>query len=393
MSKFRSFKINNSLKKYLLGRAHLGWILLSLFSLQSCIDPYPPEFEYIEGIYVIDGLASTVEGTTYITVRKTYLEYDKYKASFVSGCKVFLKNTLTNEEVKLVEKGENYLPQETFKVVPGSSWKVEVYTPDGKLFVSDAEITPNPVKINQIEEIYNTQMIFDEGVNKYIPGHEIRISFDDPQQDQNFYYYQYRAYQKAQYCKICFDNVLRNGKCVNFTPVRFRTRSYYTYACQTPCWDITYNEDVTVFNDEFTNGKTIDNLLVAKVPLYSKQKVLVEVLQLNITKEAYSYLKTLKDIVDNNSGFNAPLPSALIGNFYNNQNSDEPVLGRFTVASASYSSINISREKIAETAVDYFKSPQPEEYGDPLPPPLTYDAPCEENRNQTAIPPSEWILD
>ena len=127
--------------------------------------------------------------------------------------------------------------------------------------------------------------------------------------------------------------------------------------------------------------------------MYSKQKVLVEVLQLNITKEAYSYLKTLKDIVDNNSGFNAPLPSALIGNFYNNQNSDEPVLGRFTVASASYSSINISREKIAETAVDYFKSPQPEEYGDPLPPPLTYDAPCEENRNQTAIPPSEWILD
>jgi len=380
------------LKKYFLGRAYLGWFLLTLFSIHSCIDPFPPEFEYIEGLYVIDGLASTVEGTTYVTVRKTFLEYGKYKASFVTGCQVTLRNTVTNEEVSLVELEENYLPPVDFKILPGSSWKVEVLTPESKLYVSDAEITPGAVSINQIEETYNSEMTYDEGEDKYIPGHEIRIRFDDPQEEKNFYYYEYRAYQKAQYCRICYNNVLRDGRCVTFTPVRFRTREYYTYSCSTPCWNITYNEEVTVYDDAFSNGKTINNLLVGRVPLYSKQDVLVEILQLNITEEAHSYFRTLKDIVDNNSGFNAPLPSALTGNFFNNENNEEPVLGRFTVASASYKSININRERIAETPVDYFKSPQPEEYGDPLPPPLTYEAPCVENRNQTAIPPTEWII-
>jgi len=370
----------------------LGGFLILFFTVNSCIDPYPPEFDFIEGLYVIDGLASTVEGTTYVTIRKTYIEYGKYKANFVEGCQVRLINAVTKEEIVLTEKTQNYLPPENFKVTPGSSWMVEVQTPEGKRFVSDPEKAPGSVRVNDISEQYNPEMIYDEGINKYIPGHEIRINFDDPNEEKNFYYYQYRAYEKAQYCALCDNSVLRNGKCVSFTPSR-RTRDYYTYSCSSPCWNITYNEDVTIYDDVFSNGKSINNLLVAKVPLYSRQDVLVEILQLNITAEAHAYFKTLKDIVDNNSGFNAPLPTALTGNFYNNQNNEEAVLGRFTVAASSYRSISIKRGKIAETPAAYFKSLQPEMYGDPLPAPLTYDAPCQENRNQTAKSPLGWIIE
>jgi len=365
--------------------------MLSLyFFVPSCIDPYPPEFDFIEGLYVIDGLASTVEGTSYASVRKTYLDYGKYKAEFIGGCQVRLINESSNTIIPFLENKESYLPSADFKVSPGSQWKLEVTTPDGKTFVSDVETTPGEVRINTIEERYNPEMTYDEGQGKYIPGHEIRIGFDDPSTDENYYYYQYRAYQKALYCAICYNNVLRDGDCVPFSPSR-RTKDYYTYACTTPCWSITYNEDITIYDDAFSNGRTIEDLLVGKVPLYSKENVLVEILQLNITKEAHKYFKTMKDIVDNNSGFNAPLPSALTGNFYNNQNKEEPVLGRFTAAAASYKSIYIEREKISEYPVDYFKTPQPELYGDPLPPPLTYSAPCLENRNQTGIAPKKWV--
>jgi hypothetical protein len=130
--------------------------------------------------------------------------------------------------------------------------------------------------------------------------------------------------------------------------------------------------------------------LVGKIPLYTKQDVLVEILQLNITEEAHKYYKTIKDIVDNNSGFNAPLPSALIGNFYNPEDSEDPVLGRFTAAAGSSKSIFVKRGDIPQMTVGAFRVPQPELLGDPLPNPITYETPCLEGRNQTKIKPLTW---
>ena len=291
--------------------------------------------------------------------------------------------------MSLFETENSYIVSSDFKVSSGSSWELEVITPEGKIFKSLSETTPNEVPIEVVSDIYNREMSFDDALGEFIPGHEIRIDFQEPENQKNFYYFQYRAYEKEVYCAICNNGVLRNGECISQIE-NPQAKDYYTYLCDQTCWKISYNQEISLFDDTFTNGKMISKLLVGKVPLNSKQNILVEILQLNITEEAHRYYKTIKDIVDNNSGFNAPLPSALIGNFYNSSDEEDPVLGRFTAAAGSSKSLFVKRGNIPQMTIGAYKPPQPELLGDPLPNPITYESPCIEGRFQTTIKPLKW---
>ena len=373
----------------ILNKIYSVCIFLIVIFFYSCIDAVSPQFDFKEDIVVVDAIASSIPGETYVSVQTTFLEYGKFKTQFISGCKVTLINSITNEKIYLYEKEENYLVSPDFLVAEGSEWELEIITPSGKMYKSTSEIVPNLVSIDNISDTYNKEMSFDNSLGKFIPGHEIRIDFQEPAESKNFYYFQYRAYEKKQYCQICYRGVLRSGECFSQSNNR-AARRYYTYSCDEACWEIAYNQEISLFDDVFTNGKMISKLLVGKIQLNSKENILVEILQLNITEEAYKYYKTFKDIVDNNSGFNAPLPSALIGNLYNPEDSEDPILGRFTVASGRSKSVFIKRGDIAEKTVVQKIPLQPELFGSPLPGPLTYDSPCIVGRNQTNQKPLSW---
>lgn len=360
--------------------------LLMAFStmINSCVEAVPPAFDFQDDLIIIDALASTVPGTSYATVQQTSYEFGLYRSKAISGCVIKLINADTQEEEVLFESDESYIVNSNFKVAPLSRWFIEIRLPSGETYRSSVEVTPEPVPINAIQERFNLEMIYDEGSESYTSGHEIRIDFDDPADQRNYFFYQYRAYEQEVYCKLCEYGVYRDGECLSQINNPALTKEYYTYLCDVPCYKISYNSDINIFSDEFTNGKAISNLLVAKVPYTSKQDILVEVLQLNVSQNAYKHFRTLKDLVDNNSGFNAPLPAALIGNFNNLSNPDRIALGRFTAAAATNQSIFIRRSLRSEPLSGDFKLPQPEILGDPVPQPLTYVAPCIEGLYRTS---------
>ena len=111
-----------------------------------------------------------------------------------------------------------------------------------------------------------------------------------------------------------------------------------------------------------------------------------------MTPDAFDYYKVLKDLVDNNSGFNAPPPAALIGNIYNPNDPDDFVFGRFTAAATSSTDIFIERGNIPENSLETQMplSIEPT-FMSPYPPPATIEAPCNEGRFRTAIQPEAWI--
>ena len=257
--------------------------------------------------------------------------------------------------------------------------------PNGNIYRSTQEKAPVEVPILKIDENFNLEMTYDEGFGGYIPGNEITIDFQDPLEENNFFLYQYRGYEREVYCKICEYGVLRDQECFSQINNPLLTKDYYTYLCDVPCWKISYNDEIIVFNDKFTNGKLISNLLVGKVPYVSKKNILVEVLKLNISEDSYNYFKTIKDLVDNNGSLNSPLPTALIGNFSSVLNPEEIVLGRFTAASAVTKSIFIKRDDRSEKVFGNSRELQPEVLGDPIPNPLTYEYSCDESRTRTSI--------
>jgi hypothetical protein len=130
------------------------------------------------------------------------------------------------------------------------------------------------------------------------------------------------------------------------------------------------------------------NLGIADIVLYTKRDLLIELQQFALSEEAYRYYKTLKDLVDNNSGFNAPLPAALVGNLFNPTNPDEIVLGRFSAASTTVRNIFIRRDFVEEKSLEPIIIGQPE--GNETPLPHEYFAPCNDSRFRTSVQPQGW---
>jgi len=364
--------------------------ILSFFCLlvQGCIDPVTPEFEFKEGLVFVEGFASTSEGASFVVVSKSVDEFGVNQTKFEKGALVSFINSDTGASIQLVEQGEAYVPPPDFKAAVGESWELAITFLDGTQYKSSSERVLEPVAISNISATYDTQLRFNEGSNDFEPGHAIAITFDDPADQENYYYWTFRTFENVIVCEICFDGILRNGEC---TPTTVPQPDYFTYNCPTECWQIRFPETINIFDDQFSNGKTTTNLTVAEVPLYTKREILVELQQFSLTPSAYEYYKVLKDIVDNSAGFNAPPPAALIGNMTNVNDPNDFVFGRFTAASTATASIFINRNGIAEgpieaTIVEITEPP----LNSPYPPPITLFAPCTETRFRTAIQPVGW---
>ena len=359
-------------------------LIFLIISTYSCIDPLPPSFDFKEDLIIINAITSTEEGSTRVTVEETIFEFDNYKSKFISGCSIDLINSDTKERFSFVERGGTYIISDEFKVVPNSRWEVEVVLPNQDIYRSTSEVVPIQVPIQNISQQFNPEMTYSESYNGYIPGHEIKIDFQDPVEEKNYYLYQFRAYEEELYCQICEIGIFREGECVSQADNPLYEKEYYTYQCDKNCWKITYNDEIYVFDDEFTNGNKISNLLVGKLPYFSKQDVLIELIQLNISQEAYKYYKTIKDLVDNNNGLNSPLPTALVGNFYGISKPENIILGRFTAGSSSLKTIFVERSKQSEQILGEYLFLEPENFGDPIPDPITYFSPCEESKYRTS---------
>ena len=365
----------------------ISLLLLSL-TLLTCTEPVKPDYHFVAGLIYIDGFVGTTKGSSYVTIKESQLNKYYYKNIFVGGANVYFVNADSKEKIQLFEENSQYLPAPDFKGELDENWYVEVNLPNGKQYLSEIETIKPSVPIKELNVTYKKQLEFSEDYDKYIPGHEISVTFDDPKNQTNYYYWQFKAYDKVQVCKVCNAGYFRNG-CIGFDTVSPNDPKYFTYWCDSDCWQIDYGNKIQIFSDKFSNGTTTTSLPVVKLLLNRKTKVLVEIQQFSLTRKAYDYYRTIKDLIENNGGFNAPLPAALIGNMYNPQDSNEYVLGRFTASSATTTTLMIDRTLITEPQLDPQIIISPE--GSPAPMPYQSTAPCEESRYRTSIEPKGWI--
>lgn len=369
----------------------LGTALFSFF-LAGCVDPVPPEFEYTEGLIFVEGFATTEPGTSFVSISQSALVFGVFKSVFETGADVRFKEVNTGETIQLTEQGEIYVPPDDFAADEGSSWELLVTLDDGTNLQSYPETALTPVDITNITAQYEPELQFVEIFGgKFVPGHRISVSFTDPINDQNFYYWTYRTYENLSLCERCYEGYFREGDCQRFEFPGTAGIPYFDYTCEVSCWRIRFPESISIFNDEFSNGKIVSNLAIGDLLLYTRENMVVEVQQFSLTPAAHQYYKVLKDLVDNNSSFNAPPPAGLIGNMFDPNDSEKFIFGRFTVAAATKTSLFIDRSTITEEPLETRTSLNFEKFGDPVPSPSTTIAPCSETRFRTAIPPEAWI--
>lgn len=369
--------------------------LLAYFTLLSnlgCTDPVKPEFAFEEGLVFIEGLASTVSGASRTKITQSAIEFGVYKNIAISDAKVDYINVSLGVSIPLIWNGEMYLPLHDFSVVPGEDWQIHVFLSDGREYQSTSEKAVNPVEIESVETSYSSELTFDVGLNRFIPGHSLLVSFSDPEEEKNYYFWQFRTFERIVICEVCNGGYFRNDMCnsLNSGGSQGDLPAYYTYTCEEKCWQIRYGQNIKIFDDQFVNGLLVNRFSVGEISLFTKRNVLIELQQFALSQSAFKYYQTLKDIIDNNSGFNAPLPASLVGNLFNVKDENEFVLGRFTVAAASTRRVFFERLEIQEPALESILPQSPEGFGSFTPDPKILLVPCEESRYRTSIRPNGW---
>lgn len=363
-------------------------VFLTIF-LINCTDPVEPKFEFKEGLVFVEGFASTSLGGSYVVISKSISDFGVNKTAFEKDATVSFENTDSGQTIQLVEQDGAYLPPYEFKAEVGDRWELHITLVDGTQIQSSPELVLEPVGISEINTTYDAELRFNESSEKFEPGHSISVTFDDPANQENFYYWTFRSFENLTVCQTCYDEILRNGECGKTS---ISTPPYFNYLCETGCWRVRFPEQVSIYDDMFSNGKTTTDLPVVNLPLYTKENVVVELQQFSLTPAAYEYYQILKDIVDNNSGFNAPPPAALFGNLINVNDSEDIVLGRFTAAASVTGFVYIDRNDIMERALERIDPLVLEPFfPTPYPLPATNYISCDENRFRTAIIPNGWI--
>lgn len=375
------------------------WILPLLLacSQQACVDPVTPDFEFREGLVFIEGFASTSQGASFVIISESAIEFGVDVVNFIRGAQVRLLERDTDRVVALMELQDSYVPPSGFAVRPGESWLLDIRLADGTHYRSSYEPVSEPVPITNIRAEYNPRLYFREASQAFVPGHEIIIDFNDPGEVDNYYYWGYRSFENLENCEQCFFGIFREGECM--APIQgTNVADYYDYRCESACWKIRYPEAIRILDDRLSNGQALTSQAVASIPLYTREDMVVELQQLSLTPTAYEYYRVLKDLVDNNSGFNAPPPAALIGNITNVDDDDDVVFGRFTAAATTTAHVFIARSEIEEEPVERPLSISRE--GCEVCPPGTScpidcspvtTAACSETRYRTAIMPAGWM--
>jgi hypothetical protein len=355
------------------------FFIVLIFQAISCVDSAAPEFDFLDGLVYIDGFASTSPEASFVNLNISGTDdFGNFTNKFIPDATVTFKNVATNEIVFLLEDSGVYVPPSGFVVATGDIWKLEITLPDGSTYESDPEKVLTPIPITSIDATYDAKLFYNEALNKFAPGHYVSVNIQDPDEEGNYYFWNFRSFENLRWCEWCENGVFREGKCLN------RGNTNYSYRCDSDCWRIRYSEEIKVFSDEFTNGTTISDLRVANIPLFNKEDIVVELQQFSLSLPAYEYYKIINDLVDNSGNLNAPPPAALIGNMFNPTNVKERVLGRFTAAATSTASVFIDRTNIRDTQIDRI-IPRITEMSGPT------SADCGENRYRTGIEPAGWI--
>ncbi|WP_273565631.1 DUF4249 family protein [Maribacter halichondriae] len=247
-------------------------LLFTALILISCSDPVTLEFELKEGLVFIEGIASTSEGASFVIINTSVNEFEFNTIQFEKGATVSFVNTDTGENITLTEQEEAYVPPPDFKAAVGEHWELAITFADGTQYKSSPETILEPVPISNVIATYDPQLRFNEGTDKFEPGHAISITYDDPPNEENYYYWTFRSFENIFVCEICLDGILRNGACTLTTVPRPPKPDYFTYNCETECWQIRFPDTITIFDDEFSDGKTTTDLKIADIPLYTKRR-------------------------------------------------------------------------------------------------------------------------
>ncbi len=379
-------------------KASFRYFVLAIFlGLFSCIEVYNPSFDLNQEVYIVESTITDEPGEQYVRLRRSVPSgyNDSYFLAVEGATVEVIKDGSQSIKFNYGEAGY-YYPENSFVGEKGHSYQLKYSLPNGDSYQSTPQFLNTVADIETVYQRYTT-----DGVpygNKDLPGHIIYLDTKDPGDEENYYYWTYKNYEKQPVCKSCegglfYTDPLPNGECIVQRNLQ-RSGTTYDYSCEGNCFDIFYSNNIEILNDRLSDGLTIKGKEIGRIPLYNDKGGLMHIKQYGLNKEAYEYFRLLRDQAKTTGSFADTPPAALIGNVKNISNLNEPVAGLFIVAGVSQKYYWIDRSEIAELKIQPFGmlggrfiNPEPATVTRP---PL---APCIEADTRTKTTPEQFRID
>jgi len=308
-------------------------LLIFLALIFSCEEEFKPEiYSSSVSLIVVDGMISNLPGPYTVKLSlSSKIENPEYIP--LSGFKVFI----LDDQGQSTNLAENYTgnyvsTDQSFTGIPGRSYKISLFSPDGKTYESDFVMLREPTGIasidHKVEFTPNKDLIYD------IAGYRFYVNTELAPSDTNYYLWQLiSTYKYTADFNIYW---MYDG---------FLSRIYNSDTLKI-CYKTDIVPEFFLLNTENINPPVVGNFPLHYVTTETRElmeRYSLLVRQYSISKSAYTFWEIIKDQNTNLGNLYSKQPFQVRGNIYNTEFPDEVVLGHFMVAGISEKRIFVDK--------------------------------------------------
>jgi len=298
-------------------------ILLALFIfIQGCIVPYEAEIDEEYSLVSIEG--SLIKGSqenTLVISRTSSLGYPEYKP--IEGCLVSVVDDLNTQSFYSEDGNGRYtleIPDE--QLVFGRQYKLQIVTPEGKLYESEYETLIHGAEVDTV--YYQMEDTYDKIANMDLNG--VQFYIDLKAEDSISRYFRWIMEETYEITSIAPITYFLTGD--EQEPVGSFPTEYELFRCwktETVKRLFLSNTINLVVNEK----KRIPLNYVSTESERLKIKYSLLVKQFTLSEGAYSYWQKAKNETQDAGGLYTQQPGRAISNVYCPDDSTEIVLGYF----------------------------------------------------------------
>ncbi|MBC3783939.1 DUF4249 domain-containing protein [Spirosoma utsteinense] len=307
----------------------LGALVTVGASVLSCVTEFQPDRVSLPSALVVEGQITDQPGP--YTVRLTRSADYSYTAINLleTGAVVSIEDNLGNRET-LREQAPGGVYQtrpEGIQGVAGRRYRLDIQTKAGIHFTSESEALKSAPPILKLYTEYRNELIAGTSTRKQ--GWDLYLDTKDPESPGDYYRWEWTHYEPASVCQ-------RIGT----------TSGVVGIPCCSSCWDIVrcYN-CVTINSDLNINGKAISGQLIMRAPYTSTTPYYVEVEQQQLSRGAYVFWRSARQLITNTGGLFDAAPLTIGGNMKCVSDSTIPVYGYFGATGITRAAVYIDRSQ------------------------------------------------
>ena len=322
--------------------------------LPSCIIPYEPHIDNKDiNKYVVSGQVTDQNGYQTVTVSKASpVGNPEYIP--VSHCYIRIFDDKGNEfEMQESEEGVYKSRIDTYYLSPGTSFKLEILTPDGTSIVSDFDRMNECPDVDSVYYLRKDILTDEPGVGS--KGIQFYVDLDGENVETRFF--RWEAIETWEYHATYPMEWYYDGSVHHIFPPDYSRQV---------CWSTQLVKNIYTLSTENLAENRYDMISLHFVDNRTSRLLYGYSLLINqyaMSEEAYSYWDQMRINSTEHGGLYDKQPLIIKGNLHNNTNPDQEVLGFFSASSVKSKRIFIKNVENLELDVPAYCNPTVPRYG------------------------------